>query len=64
MHERTKLSFDSGNVTCAAYLYHPSEAQGLVPCVVMGHGASGTMESLFPLAERFAAAGLAVLVFD
>ncbi len=64
MSERTKISFDSGNVTCAAYLYHPNETQGLAPCVVMGHGASGTMESLFPLAERFAAAGLAVLVFD
>ena len=64
MTERTKMSFDSGGVTCTAYLYRPAEAKGLVPCVVMGHGASGTMESLFPLAERFAAADMAVLVFD
>jgi alpha-beta hydrolase superfamily lysophospholipase len=64
MTERTRMFFDSGGVTCAAYLYHPTEAKGLMPCVVMGHGASGTMDSLFPLAEQFASAGMTVLVFD
>jgi fermentation-respiration switch protein FrsA (DUF1100 family) len=38
---------------------------GKVPCVVMAHGFSGTRDlGLAPYAERFAAAGLAVLVFD
>ena len=65
MSERTRLGFRSGGVDCAAYLYKPEGASGgLLPCVVMGHGASGTMDSLFPIAERIAAAGMAALVFD
>lgn len=57
--------FDSGGVRCAADFYHPDGDDDLVPCVVMGHGGSGTKRLGLPkYAERFAAAGLAVLAFD
>ena len=29
-------------MTCAGYLYLPGQQAGKVPCVVMGHGFSGT----------------------
>ncbi|MFI6818213.1 alpha/beta hydrolase [Nonomuraea sp. NPDC050328] len=60
---RTKVSFRSGGVECAGYLVLPDEP-GPVPCVVLCHGFSGTMDRLVEHAERFAAAGLAALVFD
>ena len=54
MFERTRLVFDSGGVGCAAYLFRPAQTgAGLVPAVVIGHGASGTTANLFPIAERF-----------
>jgi uncharacterized protein len=63
--ERTKVSFDSSGLQCAGYLYRPAGTIGHVPCVVMAHGFSGTMDWILPsFAERFAAAGLAVLIFD
>ena len=38
---------------------------GRAPCVVMAHGTTGTMDfGLARYAQRFAAAGFAVLVFD
>jgi dienelactone hydrolase len=61
---RTKVQFDSSGVACAGYLYRPAQARGPLPCVVLGHGTAGTMDRLFVYAEPFAAAGLAVLVFD
>jgi hypothetical protein len=65
MFERTRLLFDSGRVACAAYLFGLERTSaGSVPCVVVGHGASGTTANLFPIGERFAAAGIAALVFD
>jgi fermentation-respiration switch protein FrsA (DUF1100 family) len=65
MTKRTDITFVSGNVTCAGYLYLPAPVIGKVPCVVMGHGFSGTRNlGLTAYAERFAAAGMAVLVFD
>jgi dienelactone hydrolase len=65
MFERTRLVFESGGIACAAYLFRPEQTSpGSVPCVVVGHGASGTTANLFPVAERFAAAGIAALVFD
>src|SRR3954447_24665152 len=46
----------------AAWLYRPEGATG---CVVMGHGLSAVREQRLPAyAERFAAAGLAALLFD
>jgi fermentation-respiration switch protein FrsA (DUF1100 family) len=57
------LRFTSGGVTCAAWLYLPDARPA--PCVVMAHGFGGTRrDSLAPCAERFAAAGLATLLFD
>ena len=65
MSQRTRLLFRSGGVECVAYLYVPAASgDGLVPCLVMAHGGGGTMANLFPVAERFAAAGIAALVFD
>jgi uncharacterized protein len=63
--ERTRVSFDSGGVELVGYLYHAAgNADGDAPCVVMGHGFSGTQDRLFANAERFAGACFAVLTFD
>jgi fermentation-respiration switch protein FrsA (DUF1100 family) len=65
MSKSTRLVFNSGGVACVAYLYTPpNDADGLLPCVVLGHGASGTAANLIPVAQRFAAAGMCALVFD
>lgn len=60
---RTKVSFSAAGVRCGGYLYLPTDSRPL-PCVVLCHGFSGTMDRLFDYAERFAAAGFAALVFD
>jgi dienelactone hydrolase len=66
--KREKVPFQSGGVSCAGYLYLPqTQGNGIppgVPCVVFAHGFSGTMDRLVPHAERFAAGGLAALIFD
>jgi uncharacterized protein len=65
MSEREDLAFASGADTCAAWLYRPEGVAGPVPCVVMAHGFSATRGDTLPAyAERFAAAGMAVLLFD
>ncbi len=66
MPDRDELTFDSWGERCAAWLYPPRGGGAeAAPCVVMAHGFSGTREDgLAPFAERFAAAGLAALVFD
>lgn len=62
---RQDLRFPSGADSCAAWLYTPSEDASSSPIVVMAHGLSGTRrDRLGPFAERFAAAGIAALVFD
>ncbi|HEX7825940.1 MAG TPA: alpha/beta fold hydrolase, partial [Mycobacterium sp.] len=63
-HRRT-VEFHSGDSHCTAWLYLPPTASvSPAPVVVMGHGLGATRElGLAPYAERFAAAGLAVLVF-
>lgn len=64
-----ELEFDSHGSTLRAGLFRPRRAvatnvEGL-PCVVMAHGLGGTRAAgLEPFAQRFAEAGLAVLVFD
>jgi fermentation-respiration switch protein FrsA (DUF1100 family) len=64
------VSFDSGGVRCAAvHLRGQGDAfaaqDGRRPCVVLGHGLGGTVDSgLLPFAERFAAAGIDALAFD
>jgi dienelactone hydrolase len=63
--ERSELSFPSSSERCAAWLYRPPSAPASAPCVVMAHGFSLTRHDGLPAyAERLAAAGVAVLVFD
>ncbi len=64
------ISFDSGGVRCAG-VHLPGQGDafagedGRRPCVVLGHGWGGTVDSgLLPFAERFAAAGIDALAFD
>jgi pimeloyl-ACP methyl ester carboxylesterase len=62
---RSDIAFTSHGTLCRAWLYRPAAAEGPAPCVVMAHGFGATRDaSLAPYAERFAAAGLAVLAFD
>jgi len=62
MAEREDVSFQSVGERCAAWLYRPPEATA---CAVLAHGWTGVREQrLDAYAERFADAGLAVLVFD
>lgn len=61
---RKDICFNSHGVQCAGWFYR-AEAQGDRPCVVMAHGLGGIKEMrLDAYAERFAAAGYNVLVFD
>lgn len=62
--ERRDVTFESDGTVCAAWLYRPG-GEGEVPCVVLAHGLGAVRElRLDAYAERFAAAGLAALVFD
>lgn len=62
---RRDVSFTSDGVTLRGWLYLPAEQDVPAPAVVMAHGISAVKEMRLPAyAERFAAAGLAVLVFD
>ena len=58
------LRFDSGGTVCVANFYSPPNSADSLPCVVMGHGFTGTQDQLTRYAESFVAAGLAVLTFD
>jgi uncharacterized protein len=63
--ERQDLTFSSGVDACAAWLYPAAGDAAATPIVVMAHGLSGTRrDALGPFAERFAAAGIAALIFD
>ena len=67
--ERVEVPFGSHGGICRAWRYAPTAAAGAAnerrPCVVMAHGFGATRDaSLAPYAERFAAAGMHVLVFD
>jgi alpha-beta hydrolase superfamily lysophospholipase len=58
--ERRDVTFDSGGSRCAAWLYPGGPA-----CIVLAHGFGAVRTArLDAYAERFAAAGLAALVFD
>lgn len=62
---RQDLQFNSGSDACAAWLYQTSDGPQETPIVVMAHGLSGTRrDRLGVFARRFAAAGIAALVFD
>ena len=61
----TEESFLSQGVRCAARVYRPASGDQLRPVVVMGHGFGGVRAlGLYAYAERFAAAGYLVVVFD
>jgi fermentation-respiration switch protein FrsA (DUF1100 family) len=61
---REDVEFQSQGTRCAAWLYRPG-APAPHPVVVMAHGLGGVREArLDAYAERFARAGMAVLVFD
>lgn len=61
---RTDVVFESDGTKCAAWLYRPASGSPS-PCVVMAHGFSAVREQrLDAYAERFAQAGIAVLLFD
>ena len=67
MVRQEKVSFPSGTVPVAGYLFLPEPRAGAdarLPTVILAHGFSGTMDRLAPYAERFAASGIAALVFD
>ena len=63
------VSFDSHGTRCEAW-WVPATSDDLArpagrPCVVLGHGFAATRDAgLLPFAERFAALGCDVLVFD
>jgi uncharacterized protein len=62
--DRSEVSFPSGGLACAAWLYLPA-GEPPYPCLVMAHGFAGTREvRLDAYAERFARAGIGALVFD
>lgn len=62
---RSDVDFTCGGDVCAAWLYPAAEQAGPAPIIVMAHGLSGTRrDRLGPFAERFAAAGVAALLFD
>lgn len=63
---RQDLTFASGSGTCHAWLYRPvGPPNATIPCILMAHGIGGTRDAgLEPFADRFAAAGFAVLLFD
>ncbi|GAA4417148.1 hypothetical protein GCM10023148_14940 [Actinokineospora soli] len=62
---RRDVWFESGGVRCAAWLYVPAAEGGPRPLVVMAHGLGAVREwRLDAFAERFAAQGWVVLVFD
>lgn len=65
MAQPVEVFFDSGGVRCAADLYLPATAVRPLACVVMGHGGSATKRLGVPkYADKFVAAGLAVVAFD
>jgi len=61
---RSDIEFPSGGLTCRGWYYRP-EGEGRHPAVLMSPGFSAVKEQkLANFAERFAAEGFAVVVFD
>lgn len=64
-YDTSSVSFLSEGTRCAAVLYRPTDTPDAVPCVVLAHGFSGTMDWIVPdFARHFAAGGIAALIFD
>jgi fermentation-respiration switch protein FrsA (DUF1100 family) len=65
--EKRDVLFKSGETFAAAWFFLPNQARSgrRVPAVAMAHGFGAVKEMyLEPFARRFAAAGIAALVFD
>ena len=61
---RSDITFTSDSLRCAGWLYL-ADGDRPAPCIVMAHGLAGVKEMrLDAYAERFAAQGYHVLVFD
>jgi dienelactone hydrolase len=59
------IEFDAEGALLRGWFYEAEGVTGIAPCVVMAHEWSATKRMhLDNFAEVFAAAGLAVLVFD
>ncbi|MBF6451087.1 SDR family oxidoreductase [Nocardia aobensis] len=62
--DRFDITFISDSQTCAGWFYRAA-VDGPAPCIVMAHGLAGVKEMrLGAYADRFAARGFHVLVFD
>lgn len=64
---RTDVTFGSKGLACSGWLYTPDScaSEGKLPVIIMAHGFSGVKEMGLPkLAEKYADAGYAVLLFD
>ncbi len=62
---RSDVEFVANETTLRGWLYVPDEGSGPFPTIVAAHGFSAVKEQSLPeLAEVFAAAGLASLVYD
>lgn len=62
---RSDVEFQSDGSTIRGWLYRPETSGNPVPVVVMAHGLGAVKEMrLDAFAERFAAAGIAAVVFD
>src|SRR5690349_19386112 len=65
--EKRDVMFKSGETFAAAWFFVPAQTRSgeRVPAVAMAHGFGAVKEMyLEPFARRFAAAGIAALVFD
>ncbi|MEU7613932.1 alpha/beta hydrolase [Micromonospora sp. NPDC049204] len=61
---REQISFLSAGQRCDGWVYQPA-GPGPHPCLVMAHGLGGVRGGVLPdIAACFAAAGIAILVFD
>lgn len=66
---KKEVEFKSGGLRCRAFLFEANtdslETPKGSPCVVMAHGFGATRDAgLEPYAERFAGAGMHILLFD
>lgn len=65
MSDCRDVTFVVAGQRLSAKLHLPEDRRGRLPCVVMAHGTTGTMDFALPAyAARFVEAGLAVLTFD
>jgi fermentation-respiration switch protein FrsA (DUF1100 family) len=62
---RSDIAFESSGLVCRGWFYPAQKVSGPAPAIVMSHGITAVKEQyLDRYAERFAAEGFAVVVFD